>query len=198
MNTIENPQCDVPRVNRRILGGAAVLYWSWFLMMAVHESGHAVAALATGGGVRQITLQPLSISRTDVDPNPYPLLVVWAGPAAGCVIPLLTLLFSRGKDGLRCHFAFFAGFCLIANGAYIGGGAFDQVGDCRVMLQHGSPMWLLFAFGGVAVIAGFWVWHGIGSFRTYLSFSDFDAIHPAWAISVLVILGSIEWGPGSL
>jgi hypothetical protein len=57
---------------------------------------------------------------------------------------------------------FFAGFCLIANGAYIAGGSVDGIGDAGVMLRHGSPAWVLWAFGGVTVLAGLAIWHGQG------------------------------------
>jgi hypothetical protein len=57
---------------------------------------------------------------------------------------------------------FFAGFCMIANGAYIGAGSFDRLGDAGTMLRHGSPPWLLWAFGFVTVPAGLWTWHRQG------------------------------------
>ena len=57
---------------------------------------------------------------------------------------------------------FFAGFCLIANGAYIGVGSFDGVGDCGEMLRHGSVPLHLWVFGAVAVPTGFWLWHRQG------------------------------------
>ena len=42
---------------------------------------------------------------------------------------------------------FFAGFCLVANGGYIGGGSFDRLGGAGQMLRHGSPPWLLGPLG---------------------------------------------------
>jgi hypothetical protein len=57
---------------------------------------------------------------------------------------------------------FFAGFCLIANGAYIGVGSFDRIGDCDEMLRHGSPIWHLWLFGAATMPLGLWLWHGQG------------------------------------
>ena len=54
---------------------AALLVASWFLMQAVHELGHVLAAWLTGGAVQRVVLSPLEISRTDVMPNPRPLVV---------------------------------------------------------------------------------------------------------------------------
>jgi len=51
----------------------STLLVSWLLMQAVHELGHIVAGWLTGGQITQVVLPPLTISRTDVDPNPNPL-----------------------------------------------------------------------------------------------------------------------------
>src|SRR4051794_17898188 len=102
----------------------STLLLSWLGMMSAHELGHVLGAWLTGGGVVRVVLHPLTISRTEVAPNPAPLLVVWAGPLVGVALPLLAwgvacLLRWAGWYLLR----FFAGFCLIANGAYIGVGS---------------------------------------------------------------------------
>ena len=57
---------------------------------------------------------------------------------------------------------FFAGFCLIANGAYLGVGSFLGTGDCGEMLRQGSYIWVLRLFGAVAAPLGFWLWNGQG------------------------------------
>jgi hypothetical protein len=65
---------------------------------------------------------------------------------------------------LRAAFVlrFFAGFCLLANGLYIGVGSFDSVGDCGEMLRHGSAIWQLWLFGALTAPAGLRMWHGQG------------------------------------
>jgi hypothetical protein len=156
-------------VNRAILI-VSVLLGSWLGMQAVHEFGHVVGAWSTGGRVVRVVLHPLTISRTDVDPNPRPLFVVWAGPLFGALAPLLLWAVAAG---LRLSGAFvprfFAGFCLIANGAYIAGGSFGHVGDCGVMLRNGSAIWQLWLFGAVTVPIGLCLWNrqarhfGLGS-----------------------------------
>ena len=57
---------------------------------------------------------------------------------------------------------FFAGFCLLANGLYIGIGSFDRVGDCGEMLRHGSALWQVWLFGAVTAPVGLWLWHRQG------------------------------------
>jgi hypothetical protein len=145
---------------------------SWLGMQAVHETGHALAAVLTGGRVAKVVLHPLTISRTDLAVNPHPLIVAWAGPVTGVLLPLalwgiVAALHMPGAFVLR----FFAGFCLIANGAYIGVGSFEKIGDCGQLLQNGAALWQLCLFGAVTIPAGMWLWHkqgphfGFGSAR---------------------------------
>jgi hypothetical protein len=129
-------------------------------MQAVHELGHVVAAWLTGGTVQRVVLHPFTISRTDVSPNPHPLVVVWAGPLVGVSLPLVAVVCSRMVlPAGRRFLDFFAGFCLIANGAYIGVGSIDAIGDAGDMLRHGSPPWLLAMFGILSATCGLWIWH---------------------------------------
>ena len=135
---------------------------SWLGMMLVHEFGHMLGAWLTGGHVQQVVWHPLAISRTDVKPNPWPLLVVWAGPLVGVVLPVVVdrvLVFTR--ISVAYLFTFFAGFCLIANGAYIGCGVFDPIGDAGDMIRLGTPRWAMAFFGLCCVVGGFWLWHRI-------------------------------------
>jgi len=142
---------------------ASTVLGSWLAMQAVHELGHVCAAWLTSGKIHRVVLHPLTISRTDLAWNPSPLIVVWAGPVVGVTIPLLLWMLAAvlkisGSFVLR----FFAGFCLIANGLYIGVGSIDGIGDCGEMLGHGSSRWQLWLFGAVTVPPGFWLWHRQG------------------------------------
>lgn len=143
---------------------ASTVPGSWLAMQAVHEVGHAAAAIITGGEVERVVLHPLTISRTDFVTNPNPLFVVWAGPVVGVAAPLLFLAIAVIAK-FRCAFLlrFFAGFCCVANGAYIAFGSFDRVGDCGEMLRHGSEMWQLWMFGIITVPCGFLLWHNQGA-----------------------------------
>ncbi|MGD9648951.1 MAG: M50 family metallopeptidase, partial [Pirellulales bacterium] len=123
---------------------AATLVACWLGMQAVHEAGHVLGAWLTGGRVSSVVLHPLTISRTDLVENPHPLLVVWAGPVFGVLAPLLLwAVVAVGRLPAAFLARFFAGFCLIANGAYIGCGEFGRIGDCGVMLSWGSSPWQL-------------------------------------------------------
>lgn len=150
---------SIPQV---ILIGSTVVA-SWLGMQASHEAGHVLGAWLTGGRVAQVVLHPLTISRTDLDHNPHPLAVVWAGPAFGVLAPLaIWLIAVAGRASIAFLLRFFAGFCLVANGAYIGVGAFWRIGDCGEMLRTGSGLWQLVLFGAVAMPTGLWLWNGQG------------------------------------
>ena len=135
----------------------------WLAMMAVHELGHVTGAVATGGRVERVVLHPLAISRTDVSPNPHPLFVVWGGPTIGILLPLALLVICKAVRFKSTYLLqFFAGFCLIANGAYIGAGSFNKAGDAGDMLRHGSPISSLWLFGVVTLPLGLYLWNGLG------------------------------------
>lgn len=148
---------------RQLMLVTGTLLICWLGMQTIHEFGHVIGAWLTGAEVRRVILDPLTISRTDVGANPNPLFVVWAGPVLGSLLPVIIWMVAHAWQ-LPGAFVvrFFAGFCLITNGAYIGVGAFDEAGDCREMLLYGSPKWTLWLFGCIAVPSGLWIWHGLG------------------------------------
>ena len=150
-------------VNLRLLFIAFTLTCSWLAMQWVHEAGHVLAAIATGGEVERVVLHPLSISRTDLHSNPQPLVVTWAGPIFGILAPLAAWLIASALRLPSAYlFRFFAGFCCVANGLYIGLGSFDHVGDCGDLLKHGAAAWQLWLFGLVHTAAGFALWNQLG------------------------------------
>jgi hypothetical protein len=151
------------RVPQIILIGSTIL-GSWLGMQAVHELGHVLGAWATGAQVTQVVLTPTTISRTDVANNSRPLIVVWAGPIIGVGLPVV-MWFLAQAAGLPGAFVlrFFAGFCFLADGLYIGLGSFGGVGDCGEMLRHGSSLWQLWLFGAVTAPIGLALWHRQGA-----------------------------------
>jgi len=135
----------------------------WYGFMAVHESGHVLAAWVSGGSVERVVLHPLQFSRTDLGSNPHPVFVALAGAVWGCVLPLGAWLVARGlKWKYEVLLRAFAGFCLVANGAYLGAAFILPVGDAEDLIRLGVPVWA-FAVPGVLVFGvGVWVWDGLG------------------------------------
>jgi hypothetical protein len=161
----------------------------WLGMMAIHELGHVTGAIITGGVVNRVVLNPVTISRTDVLPNPSPGIVVWAGPVMGSLLPIAILMIVRVQSIWRSTAKFFAGFCLIANGAYISIGSFDRIGDTGEMLRTGTPVWLMLLFGTVMIPAGLFNWHRTGSVKAF--FSNPSCVTDRMACSLVAILGFV-------
>jgi hypothetical protein len=150
------------RLHQAVLIGST-LGISWLGMQVVHELGHVLAAWVGGETVHRVVLHPLAISRTDASLDRNPLLVIWGGPVVGVLLPLILLAGTTWLlPGLAFLPRFFAGFCLIANGVYIGIGSFEGVGDSGDLLRFGVPRWQLIGFGLLTVPAGLSVWHGLG------------------------------------
>jgi hypothetical protein len=76
-------------------------------------------------------------------------MIIWA-VAWGFRTPLLYL------------WRFFTGFCLVANGVYVGFGPNSSGLDTETMLRHGSTRGIMLAFGIPAVLLGLRLWHGSG------------------------------------
>ena len=139
-------------------------------MMAIHEAGHCLGAIVTGARIVRVEIPLLGFSRTDVDGGSSRLAEVWAGPVFGALAPLLLLPLLRfPRRPLRHALTFYMGFSLLANGVYIGAGAFDRVGDCNTLLQYGSPLWVLVGFGAVCSASGFYIWHRMGAMRNWFT-----------------------------
>jgi hypothetical protein len=140
---------------------------SWLAMMALHELGHVGHGWLSGAAGPAVHLPLVGFSRTDFAANPHPLFVAWGGPVWGCLLPLAlwggVRLFAKPYAYLA---RWFAGFCLIANGGYLLGGAFFAGGadDGGAILQQGGARWQLVAFGVPAIAAGLYLWNGLGPY----------------------------------
>ena len=187
------------RLNRFVLL-ASILPACWLGMMLVHELGHVVGAWATGGEVQRLVFHPLALSRTDVSPNPSPLIVAWAGALVGCAVPA-ALLAAAWVVRLPSLFLwrFFCGFCFVANGLYLSVGLVGRVGDVGDLLRHGASAWQLVLFGAVTVPIGFGLWHGLGpSFGIGDSASAVrgSAAFGTLVVLILLVAGGLALGDG--
>ncbi|MFG0333659.1 MAG: M50 family metallopeptidase [Maioricimonas sp. JB049] len=155
----QRPPPDWPRY----LLAFTIVPLCWLGMQAVHELGHVLAAVLTGGEVARVVLHPLTISRTDLSTNPFPLITAWAGPLVGASLPVIVWLVVRRLVPDSSHLArFFAGFCLIANGAYLAAGSLSRIGDSGEILRQGGAVWSQWVFAIATVPLGFRLWHGLG------------------------------------
>jgi hypothetical protein len=178
---------------------ASTLVFSWLGMQAVHELGHAVGAWAGGETISKVVLHPLVISRTDASHDRHPLLVVWGGPILGSLLPLVLLSISRLiRSGVFYLFQFFAGFCLVANGAYVGVGSFGGVGDAGDLMRYGAPRWALIVFGLACVPLGLFLWNGLGAhYRLGRSSGEVDGRAALGMLGIVLLVVLVEVVLGS-
>lgn len=154
-----------PRLRQLVLV-VSTLVACWLGMMIVHELGHVIHARWTGGSVQRVVIHPLRFSRTDVDPNPRPVVVAGGGFAWGVALPIAAWLACRSTRWLgefRFLVRFFAGFCLVANGAYLASAALATVGDTADLARRGVPVWIMVVAGVVLLSAGLFTWNGQGA-----------------------------------
>jgi hypothetical protein len=141
----------------------STLALSWLAMQIVHELGHVLAAWVTGGRLAKVLLHPLAISHTLLSANPSPVVVARMGPLVGVLAPLLAwLVASRMRVRGDFIWKFFAGFCLVANGAYLAGGSLCEMGDAADLIRYDTPRWLLWLFGALTIPSGLLIWNGLG------------------------------------
>jgi len=102
------------------------------------------------------------ISRTDTANVEHPLFVYGAGAAFGGIFPVLLWLCVRPfRLSIAYLFRSFAAFCLMGNGAYIGGD-FSATGptDAGLLIEYGASRWILVSFGILYVLGGLLLWNG--------------------------------------
>jgi hypothetical protein len=133
------------------------------MMQVAHELGHVISTLVSGGQVEKVVLHPLTFSRTDVSSNPHPIVQVWGGPVVGVILPMATLAIAYWiRTNFLLLFRFFAGFCCIANGVYIGFGPNSIWLDTQVMFSLGCERWQLMLFGLPMLVLGLYFLNGTG------------------------------------
>ncbi|HET6882427.1 MAG TPA: M50 family metallopeptidase, partial [Pirellulales bacterium] len=114
---------------------------SWLAMTALHECGHMLNAWLSGGRVMHVELPPRGLGHTQVSPNPAPRFVAWGGAVWGSLLGTVPVLVVRRGELARWFSRLFAGFCLIANGVYLGVGCFfgdpNGADDAHELLRNG-------------------------------------------------------------
>lgn len=150
------------RLRRIRLLSLGCRYWwlppvAFYAAELCHEAGHGLAALLTGGTIRQIDLMPWQLTQTVLTTNPHPGIVVWAGPLFGIALPLVIgRIWRRWKYAAMLRF--FSGMALVVNGVYLGLGGFARIGDTLEMTRSGTPLWAMVIFGIAALISGVLLW----------------------------------------
>jgi hypothetical protein len=147
----------------RLIFAGATLALSWLVMMAVHESGHALAAWLSGGAVARVVLDPTELSHTELSRNPHPLFVAWSGVLWGSLLPVFAFwLMARRTPPTRQLAGFLAGFCCVANGTYLAAGVFTGAGGPGDIGRHGAATGVVLIVGLGLAALGLVLWHRLG------------------------------------
>jgi len=193
-------------MTRRVLIIALLLAGSWYAMMLVHEFGHIIAAWATGSKVDAVHVPWVGFSQTLVPTTQWPRAVTSSGPIFGTLLPLFIWLTARrisslARRGWSVIARFFAAFCLLANGVYIGSALLSPVGDAEELVRVGVPAWALTALGLPAAALGIALWNGIA--KNLDGTANVNARHArvtlrqslVWLVCVLVVVGIVNLVP---
>ena len=131
--------------------------------MAVHELGHVLSAWLGGADVVSVELRPWALSHTIIANSDAPMRDVWLGPIVGVVLPVVLYGLAWRRPRLGPALGFFAGFCCVANGVYLGVGWIGPYGDTKTLIDLGSGVAPMFGFGLVSCGMGFFLWHRLGN-----------------------------------
>ena len=170
----------------------AMTAFSWLWMQWTHEAGHMIAGVATGAKIERVILDPRTFSMTQFESTPYPLVAVWGGPLIGVVLgAAIPLLLAYKFKRLRFELGLITAFVLLANGLYIGIGAFNPVGDAVSMTKHGSPRWTLIMFSMPCLIAArmslFHAWRHKRTDRMTMTGAVFLSLSAIMAVTGLIL-----------
>lgn len=161
---------------RGMATGRSILLWaglgvfSALAGMMVHELGHVAMAHVMGLKVAEVVWGPVGplpgageLSHTFLMDHPRPAAVVWAGFVVGCGLPLVMWAIAGWTRWQWSSLPrFFAGFCLVGNGAYLAAGWLEPTTDGGELARGGVPVWLMVMLGLILVAAGLAIWHRLG------------------------------------
>jgi hypothetical protein len=124
-----------PGAGRRYARFGLLLAAAWCVMTVTHESGHVVGGWLCGGTLQEAKLWPWQLPYSAFDPDPRPLVTLWAGPVLGVLVPVVVAFMVR-----RPWMWFVADFCVLANGSYLAVAwvTGDRLLDTPKLLGHGA------------------------------------------------------------
>lgn len=93
---------------------ALLLACSWIVMTLTHEVGHLIGGWCGGATLTDYSVAPWRVAFSLHNPDPNPMLTLWAGPLLGVMVPVSIAMIIQ-----RSWCWFIADFCLLANGVYL-------------------------------------------------------------------------------
>ncbi len=121
-------------------------------MTWAHEIGHLLGGWIGGATLIDFELAPWRLPYSLHQPDPNPLMTLWAGPLLGVAIPGALAVVIR-----RQWATFIADFCLLANGSYLALAwvSGDPHLDTPRLLAAGSHLATISVFCGITICLGY-------------------------------------------
>ena len=137
---------------KRILTLVAMIGASWCVMTLTHEVGHILGGWCCGATLTDYDLLPWHLPYSFFEPDPLPLVTLWAGPILGVIVPMVIALAVR-----RDWAWFIAYFCLLANGAYIAVGWYsgDAELDTSKLIRNGAHPFSILLYCFATIVFGY-------------------------------------------
>lgn len=131
-----------------------MLVAGWVVMNFAHETGHLIGGWLGGATLRSTELRPWRLAYSLHEPDPHPLLTLWAGPVLGVLMPLVLAVFSRHR-----FIWFLSNFCMLANGIYIAISWItgDRFLDSPRLIQEGAWSISLVAYCLFTIVPGYFL-----------------------------------------
>ena len=130
-----------------------LLVASWVVMITTHETGHLLGGWLSGATLIDFDLAPWRLPYSLHQPDPHPLVTLWAGPLVGTVFPFLVACVMQ-----RQWAWFIADFCLLANGSYLAAAwiSADPQLDTPRLLAAGSQPFVIAIFCLFTIAVGYY------------------------------------------
>lgn len=135
---------------------------TWLSSMLIHEMGHVLAAIGTGGKLAVVDVRPWRFSTTLVSPNPFPSVVVWSGLLMGWLVPLVSLPFWKMKSSCQSQvlaigplLKTWSAFCWLSMGSYLALALGESFSDSGMLLREGWSPVVLCVTGIVVAVIGY-------------------------------------------
>jgi hypothetical protein len=104
-------------------------------MTFTHEMGHILGGSCCGGTLKSADLLPWHLPYSIFEPDPFPLVTLWAGLMIGVLIPV-AIAIAVNRDWMW----FIAHFCVLSNGVYVATAwvSGERYLDTPKLLEHGA------------------------------------------------------------
>lgn len=172
------------------LAALVLAYPCWLVMLSVHELGHVICAWLSGGRIESMVIPLLGFSQTVLSHNPHPVFVAAGGSVWGALLPVaLAVAVGRAARNsaapmlswVRGLAWAFAGFCCVANGAYLTVGGWLDGTDAADLRRGGVPIVALVLVGAVFSAVGLAIWHFAAAIGQSAAEPSDDAASPPTA-----------------